>query len=247
MFASVYKDGNRVKDHLILHLVEKKTTNEMWDALKGLYEAKNENRKMALRDKLHGARMVKGQSVATYLTQVTQVKDELAVVAEVIPESKLVRIALKGFTKEWELFIKCVVGREKLPDWSILWDDFTQEEIQERSQENALDGADDKNVSLVVKGNEKKKDMRKVKCFACHKTSYYASQCPNNKKKKIEPEMLTLAEIVEFAERYEKEFSLMTGPVGSGCLTFKDIESWFVDSGTSRHMTGLRSVFLNLT
>jgi hypothetical protein len=32
-----------VKDHLIPHLAEKKTTNEMWVALKGLYEAKNEN------------------------------------------------------------------------------------------------------------------------------------------------------------------------------------------------------------
>ena len=32
-----------VKDHLIPHLAEKKTTNEMWDALKGLYEDKNEN------------------------------------------------------------------------------------------------------------------------------------------------------------------------------------------------------------
>jgi hypothetical protein len=37
-----------VKDHLIPHLAEKKTANEMWDPLKGLYEAKNKNRKMAL-------------------------------------------------------------------------------------------------------------------------------------------------------------------------------------------------------
>ena len=32
-----------VKDHLIPHLAEKKTTKEMWDALNILYEAKNEN------------------------------------------------------------------------------------------------------------------------------------------------------------------------------------------------------------
>jgi hypothetical protein len=54
-----------VRDHLIPHLVEKQTTKEMWDALKNLYEAKNENRKMALRDKLHNTRMVKGESVAS--------------------------------------------------------------------------------------------------------------------------------------------------------------------------------------
>ena len=35
-------------------------------------------------------------------------KDELAAVGEVISDSELVRIALKGFTKEWEVFVKCV-------------------------------------------------------------------------------------------------------------------------------------------
>jgi hypothetical protein len=60
-------------------------------------------------------------------------------------------------------------------------------------------------------------------------------------------EVSASTKVVEFAERYEKEFSLMTSLVGSGCLAFEDIESWFVDSGASRHMTGLRSVFLDLT
>jgi hypothetical protein len=35
------------KGHLIPHLNEKKTTKEMWDALKNVFEAKNENQKMA--------------------------------------------------------------------------------------------------------------------------------------------------------------------------------------------------------
>jgi hypothetical protein len=140
-----------------------------------------------------------------------------------------------------------VVGREKLPDWSRLWDDFMQEEIHEGTQEKALDGTDDKNIALVVKGNEKKKGMSKVRCFACHKTGHYVSQCLNKKKKKLEQEVSASTKVVEFVERYEKELSLMTGPVGSVCLVFEDIESWFVDNGASLHMTGLRSVFLDLT
>jgi 2-phosphoglycerate kinase len=109
-----------VKDHLIPHFAEKKTTKEMWDALKNLYRAKNENQKMALKDKQHDTKMGKGESVVSYLTRVVQVKDELAVVGEVISDSELVRIALKGFTKEWEVFVKCVVGREHIPDWRRL-------------------------------------------------------------------------------------------------------------------------------
>jgi hypothetical protein len=97
-----------VKDHLIPHLAEKKTAKERWDALKNLFEAKNENRKMALKAKLHDTKMGKEERVSSYLTQVAEVKDKLAIVGEVITNSELVRIALNGFTKEWEVFVKCV-------------------------------------------------------------------------------------------------------------------------------------------
>lgn len=113
-----------VKDHLIPHFVEKQTTKDMWDTLENLYEVKNQTRKMALKDKLHGNRMAKGESVASYLTRVAQVNDELAVVREVISDFELVQIALKCFTKEWDVFVNYVMGGEKLLDWSRPWDDF---------------------------------------------------------------------------------------------------------------------------
>ena len=54
---------------------------------------------MLLRDKLHNTRMAKGGSVASYLTRVTQVRDDIVAVGETVPELELVRIALRGFTK----------------------------------------------------------------------------------------------------------------------------------------------------
>ena len=73
-----------MKDHLIPHLVEKKTAYDMWDALKQLFEAKNENQKMALKDKLHNVKMTQGESVHSYLPRMDQVKDELTTVRETI-------------------------------------------------------------------------------------------------------------------------------------------------------------------
>jgi len=174
-----------VRDPLIPHLAEKKTTKEMWEALKNLYEAKNENRKMALKDKLHSIKMTMGESVVPYLTQLTQVKNELAVVGKVISDSELVRIALRGFTKDWEVFVKCIVGREKLPNWSRLWDDFTQEEVRVTG-EKGREGAAEENFALLLKGKGKSKkgsriDISKVRCFACNEYGHYAAQCPNRK------------------------------------------------------------------
>ena len=77
----VILDG--VKDHLIPHLVEKKTSKDMWDTLNQLFEAKNENRK--LKDKLHNVKMNKDEGVAFYLSRVEQIKDELTVLVDIVP------------------------------------------------------------------------------------------------------------------------------------------------------------------
>ena len=64
----VILDG--VKDHLIPHLATKKTANDTLNTLKQLFEAKNENHKMALKDKLHNVKMTKEESLSSYLTRV---------------------------------------------------------------------------------------------------------------------------------------------------------------------------------
>jgi hypothetical protein len=237
-----------MKDHLIPHLAEKKTAKEKWDALKNLYKSKNENRKMALKDKLRDTKMGKGEIVSSYLTRVAQVKDELAAVGEVISDSELVRIALKDFTKEWEVFVKCVVVREPLLDWSRMWDDFTQEEIREGSQSSGqkTDGINE-DVALAAKGKGKKKenserDLSKVRCYCCYQLGHLASQCPKRKKKKKEQEEPVTAATTtmeDFYSKFDREFSLVTlvSNVGSG--GFGGDNRWIVDNRASCHMTGI--------
>ena len=118
-----------VKEPLIPHMFEKKTSYEMWEDLKNLFEDKNANQKVASKYKLHDSKMVKGEDVSSYITQLAQVKNELATVREINSEAKLGRIGLKGFTKEWDVFVNCVVGRENFPYWRSLWNNFNQEDI----------------------------------------------------------------------------------------------------------------------
>jgi 2-phosphoglycerate kinase len=106
-----------VKDHIIPHLSGKKTTKEMWESLTKLYQSDNQSRKMMLREKLRSTKMARGDTVASYLTKFTQIRDELANSrGSHVDETELVRIALNGFTKQWDVFVQGVVAREKLPN-----------------------------------------------------------------------------------------------------------------------------------
>lgn len=74
-----------------------------------------------------------------------------------IVDDELVQIALNGFLKHREVFIKYVVERDHLPNWTRLWDDFVQEEIYENShwggQPKKVDN--EENIALASKGKQK--------------------------------------------------------------------------------------------
>jgi 2-phosphoglycerate kinase len=106
-----------VKDHLIPHLSGKNSARDMWEALKSLFQNKNENHKMVLREKLRETKMTGSDMVTMYLTRIREVRDELAAIGEAVDDSKLVSTVLKGFTKEWTSFIKGIMACEKLLDW----------------------------------------------------------------------------------------------------------------------------------
>ena len=118
-----------IKDHVIPHILHKDRAHKMWIALTRLFQSSNENRKMVLREKLKSIRMVKGEVALTYLTRISQVRDDLAAIREAIPSDELVRTAMNGASKPLSVFVQGLVARENIPTWEILCDDFVQEEI----------------------------------------------------------------------------------------------------------------------
>jgi hypothetical protein len=56
-----------VHDHIIPHLTGNTYAYEMWSSLCKLYESSNQNRKMVLHDRIRGIRMLKDESVTSFL------------------------------------------------------------------------------------------------------------------------------------------------------------------------------------
>ena len=71
----------------------------MWKTLKDLYQNNNDQRKLALNDKLRKIKCEKGDMISTYLNKLTTYRDELGSVGIVIADDDMVSLALLDLPK----------------------------------------------------------------------------------------------------------------------------------------------------
>lgn len=233
-----------VKDHVIHHVAEKAHAYEMWNSLLSLYQNLNENRKMVLREKLRNVKMIDTENVASYLTRISKIRDELSAIGEAMTSPEMVRTTLNGFSGKWKLFVKGVVSKENLLGWERLWDDFFQEEIRDEALEKQSPSEhSEENVALLSKSKGKAKtkfvrDFNKVRCYQCNQYGHFSSNCLTNKDKK---QTTASAFVKEFATQFEKEFSLVSFVSSTNSSSLQNF--WIVDSGSTKHMTSMWSAF----
>lgn len=148
-----------IKDHLIPHVAELKTAKKMYDALVGLFESKNNSRKLTLRHQLHSIMMSRLDSVATYLMRVFRLRDQLNAIGDTIDDVELVTMTLNGFPSSWDPFVKGICTRIELPKFDRLWINCVQEEARLLSKNNLQISQDDETQALATharKGKERR-------------------------------------------------------------------------------------------
>ena len=117
-----------VKDSIIPHIREAKTSAETWTALKDLYETSNTNRLLFLKTKLLGIKMDANESVSSFLGRLKEVKDKLGDIGEKVSSTDLVTITLNGMLEDYHMFITGLAAREKPPTFEELTGILLQEE-----------------------------------------------------------------------------------------------------------------------
>ena len=97
-----------IKDHLIPQVSSLKTPKEMFDSLTRLFEGKNINQKMTLRNQLKNVKIQNAETIQSYFTRVFQIKKQLEAV-----EEEAVITTLNGLPGSWYSFIRGMrVGRK---------------------------------------------------------------------------------------------------------------------------------------
>ena len=69
--------ADSIKDHLISHVSSLKTPKEMFDTLTKLFEGNNVHRKMTLRNELKNVKIQNEETIQSYFTRVSQIKEQM--------------------------------------------------------------------------------------------------------------------------------------------------------------------------
>ena len=72
--------------------------------------------------------MTKEDTIATYFMKISQLKDQLIAIGEIVEDEDLVSTALDGLPPSWENFVSDGSARENQPSFEKLWIDCLQEE-----------------------------------------------------------------------------------------------------------------------
>ena len=102
----------------------------MHDSLVGLFEIKTTSKRLALRIQLCSIKMTNSDSMDTYFMKVSQLRDQLKSIGDLIEDVEFFIINLNGLPSSWEYFIQSVYGREELPKFDRLWVDCVQKEAR---------------------------------------------------------------------------------------------------------------------
>ena len=130
----------------------------MFDALSRLYEGKNINRKMTLRTQLKNVKMQNSESIQSYFTRVSQIKEQIEAIGDSVEEAELVMTTLNGLPRSWDPFIRRICSKSKMTKFNRLWEDCTQEEARLAAREEKL-GEEEENQALETHARKGKRKM----------------------------------------------------------------------------------------
>eukprot|EP00253_Pinus_taeda_P032791 PITA_32791 len=152
-----------VRDHIVSSLHGKETPFSLWKTLKDLYQNNSDQRKLALKDKLWKIKCEKGDTIFTYLNNLTTCRDELGSVGIATTDDDMEEI------------------RRSTRDGSSVMQD--EENYALASKAKKGNEKDSLSQSISSQGG-KKFEKSKVRCFRCHEVGHFATNCPLTKLKK---------------------------------------------------------------
>jgi hypothetical protein len=125
-----FKDGDinamsiivdSIKDHLIPYISHLDSSKKMYDALTNLFSVRSIGQVMSLKNELCDMKMNDDDIITSFFVKISQLRDQLQAIEEIISEKELVNIVLNGLPKTWEAFAASMNTRKEYPTFEEIW------------------------------------------------------------------------------------------------------------------------------
>ena len=90
-----------------------KKLKEMFDSLTKLFEWKNINQNMTLRKQLKNVKIKNAETIQSYFTRVSQIKEQIVAVEEAVENEEVMIATLNGLPRSWDSFMRGMCSRRK--------------------------------------------------------------------------------------------------------------------------------------
>ena len=102
-----------VRDHLLPRISNLKTTYDMYESLKGMFESDNTLKSLTLKSQLQSTKMMKGDTVALFFMKLSDIKENLETNGEIMSNRELFLNIVQIFQNNGSLSFRVSV-EEKL-------------------------------------------------------------------------------------------------------------------------------------
>ena len=85
------------------------------------------NHKMILRNQLKNVKICNAETIQSYFTRVSKIKEQLEAVDEEVENAEIVMTTLNGLPRTWDSFFQGICAKKKLVKFSRLWEECSQE------------------------------------------------------------------------------------------------------------------------
>jgi hypothetical protein len=177
-------------------------------SLTNLFSFRNFGQVMCLKNELRDMKMNDDDIKTSYLVRISQLRDQLQAIEEIISEKELVNIVLNGLPKAWDAFAASMNTRKGYPTFEELWTCCAQEESRISAKEKFQRKDDDQTSQQSSRNSGIRRSLtqgrNQIKKRICQKynasTVENMNHCPELKKRKETHE----ATIVEEREPSKK-------------------------------------------
>lgn len=224
---------------LYVHIKTTKTSKELWDKLKSLFDDSGFSRKISLLRHLISIRRENCEDMTTYVTQIVETSQRLSGTGFEITDQWIGSLMLAGLPDKFTPMIMAIehsgiaitsdVIKTKLLDSEPLElmgketqnteAAFASKWAKSKPRAGNTDQSRNGRKSIPVKVTDGNKSN--ITCYKCKNTGHYRNQCPMLEKSSKNKSSNAFSAVF-LSARYSKD-------------------EWYVDSGASVHMTAVQS------